>query len=293
MVASDTTAASTSPREPLPVRMLNEFAYCPRLFHLMHVEQRWADNQYTAEGKEVHRRVDQLDHVLPDPQKADDQDDQDAADDTNGQPAKSKTKAQRDDGQEPPEVSRSVPLASERLGLTAKLDLVSTADDEAVPVETKRGKVPSNEQRSYEPERVQLMAQGLLLREHGYQCDHGVLYFHGSRTRVDISFDEDLEARTLHLIKQAHQAGQRRQLPEPLEDSPKCNGCSVGGFACLMKRSRCNRCRPTTPYRGSADCIQPATTRCRSTYKSKGRIPSASPDNTVARWVKWPTVRSP
>jgi len=24
----------------LPVRMLNEYAYCPRLFHLMHVEGR-------------------------------------------------------------------------------------------------------------------------------------------------------------------------------------------------------------------------------------------------------------
>ncbi|NLY02219.1 MAG: Dna2/Cas4 domain-containing protein, partial [Rhodopirellula sp.] len=41
----------------LPVRMLNEYAYCPRLFHLMHVEGRWADNVYTVEGRAVHRRV--------------------------------------------------------------------------------------------------------------------------------------------------------------------------------------------------------------------------------------------
>ena len=41
-----------------------------------------------------------------------------------------------------------------------------------------------------EPERVQLMAQGLLLREQGYACDHGVLYFAGSRTRVDVPFDD-------------------------------------------------------------------------------------------------------
>lgn len=46
--------------------MLNEFAYCPRLFHLMHIDGRWADNAYTVEGKAVHRRVDKLDHVLPD-----------------------------------------------------------------------------------------------------------------------------------------------------------------------------------------------------------------------------------
>ena len=36
------------------MRMLNEFAYCPRLFHLMHVEGRWADNVYTVEGKQAH-----------------------------------------------------------------------------------------------------------------------------------------------------------------------------------------------------------------------------------------------
>jgi CRISPR-associated protein Cas1 len=87
------------------------------------------------------------------------------------------------EGDDPPTITRSVVLGSVALGLTGKLDLVSTADDVAVPVESKRGRVPDNEQRSYEPERVQLMAQGLLLRESGYQCDHGVLYFAGSRAR--------------------------------------------------------------------------------------------------------------
>src|SRR5687767_7783454 len=49
----------------LPVRMLNEYAYCPRLFYLMHVEGRWEDNAYTIEGQHVHRRVDEREHVLP------------------------------------------------------------------------------------------------------------------------------------------------------------------------------------------------------------------------------------
>lgn len=199
----------------LPVRMLNEYAYCPRLFHLMHVDGRWEDNRFTEEGREVHRRVDRLDHVLPDP-------------DADG--------IGRDDdsvaGDERPTVSRSVSLGSESLGLTSKLDLVATDGDEAVPVETKRGRVPNNPERSWEPERVQLMAQGLLLREHGYRSDHGVLYFAGSRTRVDVHFDEALEARTHDLIQGAHRAQQSRVLPPPLEDSPKCHGCSLSGI-CL------------------------------------------------------------
>ena len=42
----------TPDQEQLPVRMLNEYAYCPRLFHLMHVEGRWAD-KYAAEKQSV------------------------------------------------------------------------------------------------------------------------------------------------------------------------------------------------------------------------------------------------
>ncbi|MAX23381.1 MAG: CRISPR-associated endonuclease Cas4/Cas1 [Phycisphaeraceae bacterium] len=200
--------------------MLNEYAYCPRLFHLMHVEGRWEDNHYTRDGKHVHRRVDQLDHVLPD------------AEDATADDAGVARKDMQDDGDEPPEIVRSIPLTSQTLGITAKLDLVSLADQEAVPVETKRGRVPDNPQRSWEPERVQLMAQGLLLREQGYHCDHGFLYFAASRTRVHIAFTEALEHRTLELLDQAHRATQSTTLPLPLENSPKCHGCSLSGI-CL------------------------------------------------------------
>jgi len=176
----------------LPVRMLNEFTYCPRLFHLMHVEGRWADNVYTVEGKAVHRRVDQLDHVLPDVERGPLPDERHTDQMRPPPDERGPEQAKQDQGDEPPVVSRSVPLDSPRLGLTAKLDLVSTAGDEAVPVETKRGRVPNTPERCYEPERVQLMAQGLLLRENGYRVDHGVLYFAGSRTRVDVPFTPDL-----------------------------------------------------------------------------------------------------
>lgn len=230
---SPSSAENGGPRafdEALPVRMLNEFTYCPRLFHLMHVEGRWADNHFTADGKAVHRRVDQLDHVLaaPGAEASDDAAagrDQDAAGDGDA------------GGDAPPTIARSVQLASDSLGLTAKLDLVSTAGDEAVPVETKRGRVPDNPQRSWEPERVQLMAQGLLLREHGYRCDHGFLYFRASRTRVEIALDGALEQRTRELIAAARAAARSIVLPPPLDDSPKCNGCSLSGI-CLPDETR-------------------------------------------------------
>ena len=54
---------SSPPSDLLPLRMLNEYAYCPRLFHFMHVEGRWEDNHFTVEGRHAHRRVDALDHL--------------------------------------------------------------------------------------------------------------------------------------------------------------------------------------------------------------------------------------
>jgi len=234
---SEQTASGALPEEGqdlLPLRMLNEYAYCPRLFHLMHVEGRWADNAFTVEGRNAHRRVDQLDHVLPDAERAGG----DGGDEVSGTEESGPT-----DGDEPPVVTRSVVLGSAALGLTGKLDLVSTADDEAVPVETKRGRVPNNAERCYEPERVQLMAQGLLLREEGYRSDHGVLYFVGSRTRVDVPFTAGLELRTLELVSQARAGATKAELPAPLDDSPKCVGCSLAGI-CLpdetlaLKRER-------------------------------------------------------
>ncbi len=215
--------------DALTIDMVKQFTFCPRLFHLMYVEGRWDDNAYTVEGRHVHRRVDQLDHLLPDadpgPSTSPDQ-----ADASPKPPA----------GDDPPVISRSVPLASAVLGLSAKLDLVSSDGTEAIPVETKRGRVPSTPQRCHDTHRIQLMAQGLLLREHGYRCDHGLVYFASSRTRVLVPFTAELEQQTRQLIDSARQAVSRADIPEPLDDSPKCNGCSLAGI-CLPDETRALR----------------------------------------------------
>ena len=39
----------------VPVRMVNEFEYCPRLFYLEWVQARFEDNPDTVEGRFVHR----------------------------------------------------------------------------------------------------------------------------------------------------------------------------------------------------------------------------------------------
>jgi CRISPR-associated protein Cas1 len=188
---------------PLPARMLNEFAYCPRLAYLEWVQGEWADSTDTVDGQFHHRRVNQ-------------------------EPKRRKPESSEQTA-EPIEKfhARSVHLTSERLGLTAKIDLVEGEGNCVTPVEYKRSKRPHVAQGAWEPERVQVCAQALLLREHGYVCEEGVIYFAGSRERVVIPFDDELVNRTLQLAEEMRQVVASEVMPPPLDDSPKCPRCSL------------------------------------------------------------------
>ena len=101
----------------------------------------------------------------------------------------------------------------------------------------KRGKKPDIPEGAYEPERVQLGAQALILRENGYACDRGIVYFAGSRDRVEIPITDELVARTRELAA-AFISSVGGDIPPPLFDSPKCNGCSLVGI-CLPDETAC------------------------------------------------------
>ena len=188
----------------IPARILNEYVYCPRLAYLEWVQKEWEDSSDTVEGRHVHRKVDKQEGSLPAP----------------------------DEEAEELRVARSVELSSRKLNLIAKIDLVESADGKVTPVDYKRGKRPHVERRAYDPERVQLCAQGLLLREHGYECSEGILYFAGSRERVRIQFDEELLELTHQSIENLGAVVGAGRIPPPLEDSPKCPRCSLVGV-CL------------------------------------------------------------
>jgi CRISPR-associated protein Cas1 len=210
----------------LPVRMLNEYIYCPRLFGLEHVHGEWAPSADTADGDRVHRRVDR------------------------------ETRADLEDlGEDGPRQARSVYLSDEELGLVAKIDLVEGDGDEVVPIDYKRGSPPKNAHRAWDPERVQVCAQGLLLRRHGHTCDRGFLWFAETRQRVEVVFDEELIALTLEgrdrALALVESGGQ--ELPPPLIDSPKCPRCSLVGI-CLPDETnqlagRSTGVRPMIPAR--------------------------------------------
>lgn len=185
----------------VPARMLNEYAYCPRLFFLEWVDSLWASNADVAEGDRRHRRVDAGGGAAPLP----------------------------DEGEL--KVARSVELASERLGIVAKLDLVEAADSGVVPVDLKKGR-PAPDGTPWDADAVQVCAQVLLLREHGYTAARGEIFYAETRQRVPVETTPELVARTLEVVAEARNAAARLVPPPPLQSSPKCARCSMVGI-CL------------------------------------------------------------
>ncbi len=195
----------------LPARMLNEFAYCPRLCYLEWVQGEFADSADTVEGRYHHRAVDK---------------------------GRQRQKQVNEETEGPTKIhERSVHLTSDRLGLTAKIDLVEGEGNRVTPVDYKRGKRPHTPQGAWEPERVQVCAQGLILKDNGFECDAGVIYFAGSKERVRVEFDQILVARTLELAEQMSKLARGGLIPSPLEESPKCPRCSLVGI-CLPDEIR-------------------------------------------------------
>jgi len=221
--------------EQLPARMLNEYAYCPRLFYLEFVQQEWAHSSDTLDGRFVHRRVDQAVGSMPAPDAFDSM---------------------------PKLHARSVMVGSDTLGAVARIDLIESDDGRVVPVDYKRGVPPAVPEGAYEPERVQVCLQGLLLREHGYTCDYGVLYFAASQARVTVEFTDALVARTLELLAAARHTAEAEEIPPPLVDSPKCPRCSLVGI-CLPDEVNLLRIGDAHPAAGSTQgkgSSQPAST---------------------------------
>ena len=193
--------------ELVPARMLNEYAYCARLAYLEWVQGEFADSVDTVEGRFQHRRVDSPSGNLP-------------------------SRPQEEGPGEETIHARSVMVSDESIGAIARIDLLEGHGNTVTPVDYKHGKAPDVPEGAWEPERVQVCIQGLLLRSNGYTCNEGILYFVESRQRVTVPFDDTLVSRTLELLSGIRDMAASGKIPEPLTDSPKCPRCSLVGI-CL------------------------------------------------------------
>ncbi|MGE0757967.1 MAG: CRISPR-associated protein Cas4, partial [Pirellulaceae bacterium] len=169
----------------LPARMLNEFVYCPRLFFYEWVEGVFAHNQETVEGAIRHRKLDAAEGALP------------LAEELAASRALFHT--------------RSIQLASEQHRLIAKLDVLEAAEGLVTPVDYKRGSPRSGEShgspapQAWDPDRVQLAVQGLVLRDNGYRCDEGIVYYAATKQRVRVPIDATLVQETLEALRRARE----------------------------------------------------------------------------------------
>ncbi len=171
---------------------LQHYAFCPRQFALIHVEQAWADNRFTVEGNILHKRVD------------------------------SGVAEQRKGVR----FERGVLLLSQRYRLTGKMDLLEIEQGDPLryfPVEYKRGK-PKVE----DWDRIQLCAQALCIEEMRHvQVVEGAIWYWEVRKREPVLIDDGLRHVTISVIDGAHALLASGKTPLPTENKKRCRACSL------------------------------------------------------------------
>ncbi len=189
----------------LMLSALQHFAYCPRQFALIHVEQVWAENYFTAHGNLLHERVDRCEPE------------------------------QRGNLR----FERGVAVISHKLHINGKLDLLEIEGKPPTryfPVEYKRGK-PKLE----DWDKIQLCAQALCLEEmREVTVDEGALWYWQVRKREPVVFDKALRNVTLAAIEGALKVLASGNTPPPTDQKKRCRACSLVDL-CEPDAFRCDR----------------------------------------------------
>jgi CRISPR-associated exonuclease Cas4 len=180
---------SADSREPLPISALNHLLYCERRVALVHLEQAWAENQFTAEGNVLHETA------------------HSGADET----------------QRGMRITRALPLVSVIHAMSGEADVVEFhKNGTVVPIEYKRGKP-----KLHRADEVQLCAQALCLEEMlSVTIASGRLFYGETRRRTIVAFDEELRAVTIRAIERLHELIASRVTPLAVKEK-KCDKCSL------------------------------------------------------------------
>jgi CRISPR-associated exonuclease Cas4 len=183
------STARMNDANPIAISALQHYAYCPRQCALIHVEQVFDDNVYTARGQAVHKLVD-----------------------TPGYEIKAGVK-----------VERALPLWSDRLGLIGKADVVEFHPGGAVfPVEFKHGR-----KREKIHDDIQLAAQAMCLEEMlSVTILRGAIYHASSHRRREVEITPELRHAVEATVNAVRQMMDQRVLPPPVNDE-RCRACSL------------------------------------------------------------------
>ncbi|WP_395745414.1 CRISPR-associated endonuclease Cas1 [Prosthecobacter sp.] len=265
-----------STAELMRARMLNEFVYCPRLFYYEQVEGVFVSNADTERGSAIHEKVDRGRGALPRARKKPKPEEDAAGADEpaentamteGGEQDLSDLKTHEPELAEPNTVpaaetihSRSAMLSSTRLGVVAKMDLVEVkmavrgVDDlfgrrpgdpdgaevqSVTPVDYKAGapRLGTETNELWDADKMQLGLQILILRDNGYTCDEGVIYYRATKQRVRLAMTPQIETWIISKIAEAREVAASPEIPPPLVNSPKCVRCSLAPV-CLPDETR-------------------------------------------------------
>ena len=184
----------------IPLRMLNEFEYCHRLFYLEYISGYFQDSSDTVEGRIKHERVDKESGEFPSPDDL--------------------SKADKEIH------ATSVTLSSEEEGIVAKIDLIEGRGGAVKPVEYKKGRPFEGKGGIWDSDRLQLTVQAMILKENGYKCTDATVYYAATNQKIDLNIGEITIEWAKNIIKNAREVADRKIIPDPLIDSPKCVKCS-------------------------------------------------------------------
>ena len=176
----------------LMLSALQHFIFCPRQCALIHIEQAWVENRFTAEGRAMHENVHEQ--------------------------GSEKIKDVR--------VERGMPLRSFELGLIGKADVVEfhkmVGGWVPFPVEYKHGKPKPDD-----CDKVQLCAQAMCLEEmHGVKIEKGAIFYGKPKHRLAVEFDAQLRSVTLETAISLHELINSGKTPAPAY-SKMCESCSL------------------------------------------------------------------
>lgn len=199
-------------REPLQLSGLQHFAYCPRQWALIDLEQQWQENDRTADGRIFHTRAhDGPEHEL------------------RGNLL----------------ILRGLRVFSDKLGISGSCDVVEfhrqndgvtlpgyDGNWRPYPVEYKRG-----EPKTSNADRLQLCAQAMCLEEM-LLCDipEGSLFYGETRRREIVPLDAALRAEVVADLEQMHRYHRTGHTPKATP-TKGCNACSLRDV-CLPKLAR-------------------------------------------------------
>lgn len=181
---------------------IQHYKFCKRQWCLIHIEQQWSENQWTAEGQILHNKSD-------------------------NPYIKEKRKNVF--------YSRAMPVSSSELGLFGILDVVEfIKNDEGIEVPGKTGRwqpiiveFKRGKRKSDDRDILQLAAQVMCLEESlNTKITYSYLYYNQTKTRLLVNIDEPLRNTTKIVANEMHTLYKTKNTLDA-EYNKNCKECSL------------------------------------------------------------------